>query len=334
MSAANIAKYMQRNGVVVAFVLLFAVNAIWQHEVFLQPENLKNLLNQNVAVGIIAVGMTIVIATGGIDLSVGSGMALAAGLGVWMLNKSMGGGEGAAAGYAVLTCLLTGGILGALNGFLVAYGKIAPFVATLVGLVGFRSLVLALAEGGEIRSSSATIYPGLGKDGIPLPFLQVGGGQPLVITWGIVLFFLAAGFASLLVNRSTFGRNVLAVGSNETAAFYAGVDTRKVKFWAYTLLGLYAGLAAMVWSTRMNSVASSSSGQYYELDAIAAVVIGGTTLRGGSGRIWATVLGVLLLGVITNMLVVAQVSVYWQGVVKGAIILAAVLLQRNSESES
>lgn len=324
-------EFLQRYDVLIIFALLFAANAIWQPGVFLQPENLRNLFNQNVAVGIVALGMTIVIVTGGIDLSVGSMMALSGGLSVLALNKVLGTGasETTASIVAILTCIAVGTVLGAVNGAMVAIGRVAPFVATLVGLVAYRSLCMALAEGSEIRSNSPEVFPGLGTNGIPLPFVHVSGGGALIFTWGMVLFVLVAIAASYLLNRMVFGRYATATGANEQASRYAGVNTRASKFWSYTVLGLFTGLAAITLATRMNSVASSTMGQYYELDAIAAVVIGGTSLRGGSGRIWGTVVGVLLLGVITNMLVTVGVSVYWQGVVKGGIILIAALMQRG-----
>lgn len=326
----RIAGGIQRYGVLVAFLLLFIVSALRQ-PVFLSPENLRNLVNQNVAVGIIALGMTFVILTGGIDLSVGSLMALAGAVALTVLNKHVAGGgtETMATVLAVLTCLGAGLALGMVNGFLVSVGRIAPFVATLVGLVAYRSLALALAEGGEIRSQSTTVFPELGSGGLRLPLVQLGEGRPLVLTWGILLFLLCTLLASFLLNFTRFGRYAIAVGANEKAARYSAVNTASTKFWAYALTGLLSGVAALTLTARMNSVATSSMGQYYELDAIAAVVIGGTSLRGGFGRIWGTLVGVLLLGIITNMLVVEGVSVYWQGVVKGIIILAAVLIQRS-----
>lgn len=330
----GVALFLTRYGVLVAFAALFLVNAIWQGEVFLKPENLRNLLNQNAAVGIIAVGMTFVILTGGIDLSVGSLMALAAALGLVALNRAIetGVSEGAAVWLAAATMLGSGLALGMVNGMFVAWGRVAPFIATLVGLVGFRSLVLALANGGEIRSSSMETLPSLGTGGLPTGLVSAGG-TPLVLTWGVVLFLVVTLVAEFVTRRTRFGRLVYAVGSNERAVRYSAVNASVVKFWVYALSGLLCGLAAFTLAARMNSVASGSMGAYYELDAIAAVVIGGTSLSGGVGRVWGTFLGVLLLGMITNMLVVANVPVYWQGVVKGAIILLAVLLQRSADEE-
>jgi ribose transport system permease protein len=315
----RIGAFIQRYDVLIIFGILFLGNAIWQPGVFLQPENLRNIVNQNAAVGIVALGMTLVIITGGIDLSVGSIIGLSGVLALLALNKSMGGGgtEGKASLIGLAVCIGSGAILGAVNGVIIAYGRVAPFIATLVGLVAFRSLSLALVEGGEVRSASDKVFPGLGEGGIPLPFIHISGGQQLILTWGMLLFIFLALVSGVILNYTVFGRYVRATGANELACRYSGVNTKRVKVWTYTLLGLFSGLAATTLITRMNSVASSSTGMYYELDAIAAVVIGGTSLRGGNGRIWGTVVGVLLLGVITNMLVTLGVSVYWQGVVKG-----------------
>jgi ribose transport system permease protein len=326
--------FLQRYGVLVAFVLLFAASAIWQPETFLKPENLRNLLSQNASIGIVAVGMTLVILAGGIDLSVGSMLALSAALGMEAMNRMIlhgGAPESTAVLVAVAVSIGSGALLGAFNGLMVVGGRVAPFVATLVGLVAYRSLTLALAQASEIRSESKEIFPSLGSGGIPMPFLEVGGGRSLVIYWSILLFLAVAFFGSFLLNMTRFGRYAIAVGANEKAAQYSAVPVNRTKFLTYLLTGLFTGMAGLVWSTRMNSVSSPMLGMYNELDAIAAVVIGGTSLRGGSGRIWGTVVGVLLLGVITNMLQVAGVSVYWQGVVKGAIILVAVLIQRGRE---
>lgn len=326
----RLAEWLPKYGVLVAFALLFGANAIWQPDIFLQPENLRNLINQNAAVGIVAVAMTLVIVTGGIDLSVGSLMALAGALTILALNKLLGStSEGWAIAGALAVGLGAGALLGALNGFFVSVGRVAPFVATLVGLVAYRSFTQALADGGEIRSMSGGAFAALGRDGLPLPFVSTASGGPLTLPYGALAFIAAALIAGFLLNWTRFGRHAIAAGANERAAAYSAVNVRSTQFWAYTLVGLFAGLAALTLTTRMNSVASGTMGLYLELDAIAAVVIGGTSLRGGYGRVWGTVVGVLLLGVITNMLVVAGVSVYWQGVVKGAIILAAVLIQRG-----
>ncbi len=326
------ATILQDWGVLFAFVLLFIFNIFWQPDIFLQPENFRNLFLQNVSVGILAIGMTLVIIAGGIDLSVGSMTALAGALGVLGLNAMIKGGqpEGMAIAIAILIAVSSGFCLGAINGLWVTLGRMAPFIATLGGLVAYRSLAMATADGGEIRSASAQLYQGvIGRGGIPLPFLQDGAGRPLVITWSILLFIVVALVFGFILNKTKFGRYAVAVGSNPRAAFYSGVSINKIKFWTYGLMGVCAGLAGIVDTARVNSVSTNMLGSYYELDAIAAVVIGGTALSGGKGRIWGTFVGVLLLGLISNMLVASQVSTHWQGFVKGLIILFAVLIQRG-----
>ncbi|HEY0865963.1 MAG TPA: ABC transporter permease [Fimbriimonas sp.] len=322
-------RFLQTYGVLVAFALLFIAVAARQPEHFLSPENLRNIANQNAEVGILAVGMTLVIIGGGIDLSVGSMMALVAAFGVLTLNKLFPNGEGQAVATSVAVCLGAGTLLGALNGLVIVAGRVAPFIATLVGLVAFRSVTTALADGGELRSMSSTLFPSLANGGIALPFLLDSAGRPIVVTWNILMFVLMALLCGFLLNWTRFGRHLVAVGSNERAAVYSAVPVARVKVAMYTLMGFLVGVAALGQAARMNSVSSSQLGLYKELDAIAAVVIGGTSMSGGKGRIWTTVVGVLLLGIITNMLTLENVSNYWQGFVKGVIILLAVLVQRG-----
>lgn len=323
--------FLQRYGILVAFLVLFLIAGLYKPDIFLKPENIRNLLNQNAEVGIIAIGMTLVIVTAGIDLTVGSLFALCAVVGLNVLNRVMAAqqSEMTAVWVACFTCVGMGVILGMWNGLLVAFGRITPFVATLVGLVGFRSICLATAEGGEVRSSSMNLFPNLGSGGIPIPFLTVGNNQPLKLTWGILAFVACALIAGWVLNNTRLGRYAIAIGANERAARYSGIPVNAVKFWIYTLMGAFCGIAAILSSAKLNSVSSGSSGTFYELDAIAAVVVGGSALNGGQARIWGTVVGVLFLGLITNLLIIAGVSEYYKGLVKAIIILVAVLLQRT-----
>ncbi len=323
------AGFFERYGSLLALILLFSIGAVWQRDFFLSPENLRNLLNQNAYIGIMAIGMTLVITVGAIDLSVGSLMALAAAVGLTVVNRQMGSGAGETQAVAVgaLTALGLGTLLGVINGLLVTVGRIAPFIATLGGLVGYRSLTLVSAEGGEIRSASNTILPRVAKGGLPFPSLP--DGSPL-FTWATVLFLLTAFAVAFLLNRTRLGRHVVAVGANERAARYSAIATSRVKLASFAILGFLCGVAAFLQLARMNSVSTSGLGQLNELDAIAAVVIGGTSLAGGKGRVWGTVNGVLILGIINTLLVASGVSNYWQGLVKGVIILLAVLIQRGS----
>lgn len=347
-------RFLERWGVVVAFALLFGVS-VWQQGFdFLNADNIRSLLNSNAAVGILAVGMTLVIISAGIDLSVGSMVVLSAAIGLTAVNWAIGAerSEGAAVWIGVGTTLLVGLAAGSLNGLLVVVGRIAPFIATLGGLAAYRSMALAIAEAGEIRSQSATLFRKLGRDGIPLAYevpAAIGpdgaalgeatyrgvlnaAGRPLTLPYSVVLFFAIAVVAQWFLSRSRFGRHLVAVGANETAATYAGISVAWVRFRVYAIMGLLAGVAGLLQASRMNSVSTSGLGVAAELDAIAAVVIGGTSLRGGFGRVWGTVIGVLILGMITNMLTISGVSPYWQGAVKGGVIVLAVLVQRGARA--
>ena len=343
--ARGFQRALERWGVLVAFAILFVGSAVTQGGDFLNLDNFRTLLNSNSAVGILAVGMTLVIISGGIDLSVGSMVVLSAALGVTAMNTLAEGGtaETQTVVAGALVTLLAGLVAGAVNGSLVVLGRLAPFIATLGGLAAYRSMALAIAEAGEIRSSSSTVFSTLGRGGIPLAVestndagetiylgLQNAAGRPLTVTYAILAFLAIACVAQWFLSQSRFGRHLVAVGANETAARYAGIAVGWVRFRAYAIMGLLAGVAGLLQSSRMNSVSTSGLGVGAELDAIAAVVIGGTSLRGGFGRVWGTVIGVLILGMITNILTISGVSPYWQGAVKGGVIVLAVLVQRGS----
>lgn len=372
---------LQTLGPLLALLLLVIVTAVCEQvtrgeSVFLKPENLLNILRQWSFVGIVAVGMTLVIISGGIDLSVGSLVAMAGGVGIWLMNTAiqankiisdnaaalkehaenvaigltlplelpwsgtrvwiaerfagLGWAQSEAAGVtiAIVSTFLIATLAGWITGVLVAKGRLAPFIATLGGLAIYRSIALSLADGGEFRSASTKLFKAVGTGGINLPFGELRPGVPLQLPWPAILFIAFAILAGYLLNKTRYGRYVYAIGSNERAAVYSAIHVDRVKILTYTILGAACGLAAVLLGSRMNSVASSSTGSLYELDAIAAVVIGGTRLNGGSGSIRGTVIGVLILGVISNMLGILDVSPYLQGAVKGSIILAAVLLQQ------
>ncbi|MFA7236752.1 MAG: ABC transporter permease [Phycisphaeraceae bacterium] len=329
--------------VLVAFTIVYEL-AVKGRSDFISPENLLNIMRQWSFVGIIAVGMTFVIILGGIDLSVGSLVAMIGGLGILTLNAAMkisgesSGGECLAVVIAFIVMLLIGTGAGLVNGILVTRGRIAPFIATLGGLAAFRSIALALADGGEYRSQSAAWFSELGTGGIPIPFTNVaptssGKIIPLLFPWPVLIFLFIAVIGWLLLNRTRYGRYVIAIGCNERAARYSAIHVERIKRLTYMLAGFCTGVAGALLAGRMNSVSSSTTGMLYELDVIAAVVIGGTRMRGGAGSVVGTLVGVLILGVIGNMLNLLQVSTYWQGLVKGLIIIAAVLLQRAERTE-
>jgi len=295
---------------------------------FLQPQNLVNILDQRADIGIIAVGMTLVIISGGIDLSVGSLFALSGSIGVLAMNFFYPRGDaGKAVCIGIVAALLCGLIGGLLNGLVIAKGKVAPFVATLGFMAAFRSLALVLGDAGTINAENIAPFQMLGSGGIPTWMHDVTG-HTLAIPYMVVVFIIVASLGQILLSTTRYGRYTVAVGCNEKAAVYSAVAVDRIKIIAYCLIGLCVGLSAILLAANNQSISTSQGGLLYELDAIAAVVIGGTRLSGGYGAVWRTVIGVLLLGVIRNMLNLLNVPANLHGLVEGMIIIAAVLLQR------
>lgn len=306
---------LEKYGPLLALVVLFAVSAVTS-EHFLRPQNLLNILRQVSYTGIIGLGMTFVIIAGGIDLSVGSLTALAGGLAILALNRC-GGGWGAVS-VAVLAALAAGMAGGAVNGLLVTWGRVTPFIATLGTMAIFRSLTLYIQSAGEYQSTSE-LYASVGMGvwlGIPVP------------AW--VLLILSGVFAVVLT-RTPFGRYVCAVGANERVARYSAIPVAGVRFATYVMTGLTVGMTALLLSSRLNSISSSNAGINYELDAIAVTIIGGTSLAGGRGSVFGTLVGAVMLGIVNNMLNMWEISPYLQGAVKGAVIIGAVLIQRKRD---
>jgi ribose transport system permease protein len=323
--------FFQEYGVLLAFGVLLLINIVTRGQSFLLFENLRNIIGQSAVVGMIAIGMTFVIISAGIDLSVGSLAALCGALAVLVLNKFGPSGDTVAILLCLVAAILIGTAAGLLNGILIAYGRVAPFVVTLAGLAGFRSLAVVLGKGGEIRSTVPAI-DAIGFGGIPIPGARLTNGDPVKLYWSAVAFVLVALAAGFVLNRTRFGRYVVAVGANEKAARYSAINTSTVKLAVYALTGGLCGMAAFFNLARMNSVGTGTVGTFYELDAIAAVVIGGTSLNGGRGRIWGTVVGIILMTLISNMMTAYRVDTNWQGLVSGLVILVAVLLQRGSKN--
>jgi ribose transport system permease protein len=342
---------LERYGSLAALAVLIGLGVWMSPDAFGRPANFVNILRQSSFIGIIAIGMTFVIILGGIDLSVGSMVALLGGIGILAMNSVAGGGTGDGAGHPTLgivagaAVMLGGGaFLGFVTGVLIAKGRIAPFIATLGGMAAFRSLALAIRDGGEY-STTVPSFGVLGTGGLKAPFVRIAEGVPLTLHYPVLVFLLGAVAAHLLLKRTTFGLYVHAIGDNERAAAFGAVPIARVRVLTYTLMGVCSGLAALLISSRMNSVSSSQTGTLYELDAIAAVVVGGTRMTGGAGRVWGTVVGVLILGVVNNLLNMLSTTetlgrlglehlnmTHLQGLVKGAIIVAAVLVQRSGRS--
>jgi ribose/xylose/arabinose/galactoside ABC-type transport system permease subunit len=309
----NTGVFFSKYGIYFAFVLLAGTLAVWKPS-FRKLENIENIFQQISVNGILAVGMTLVIITAGIDLSVGSVLALSA-----VVATSFAKGNDAGLGNHPLIMPLAMGVLtglacGVVNGALIAKRRLAPFIVTLGMMTVARGLALVYAQGRpEIDLSNA--YDAIG-DGLAGPA-------------GLVLAAVVAGIFILHFTR--FGRYVYAVGGNELAAKVSGVNTDRVLIGVYAIAGALAGVAGIVESSRVMS-GSPSAGEGYELNAIAAVVIGGTSLSGGIGTMAGTIVGVLIIGVMNNGLDLLHVSSYWQQVVKGAIIVCAVLLDRKSSN--
>ncbi len=282
---------------------------------FLKVRNILNIFWQTSYVGIIAIGATFVMIAGGIDLSVGSMVALLGAFAIEVVNKL--GDNFLSVLVAILATYGLSVLLGLATGITVTKGKVPAFVVTLGGMAIYRSLVLNFANGGVYMSMSQK-YSSIGMSfvlGIPFPML---------------IFILYATIAHIILSGTKLGRYVFAVGANETSAYYSAIKVDWVRIWTYVISGVSVTTSAILLSSMMGSVSSSSTGNGFELDAIAAAVIGGTSLNGGKGSIIGTFFGALILGVINNMLVMLNVAVYLQGTVKGLIIIGAVFLQNLS----
>ncbi|MHA6298211.1 ABC transporter permease [Devosia sp. CAU 1758] len=306
-------------GPLVALALLVLLG-IALNEHFLSYNNITNVLARSSFIGIIAIGATFVITAGGLDLSVGSMAAVIAGVMIMVMNwliPSFGIGwsvilAGMAAG------ILLGGVAGVGNGLMITRGRIEAFIVTLGTMGIFRSLVTFLADGGtlSLNFQVADVYRPVYYNGL------------LGIPYPILVFALVAIGGEIVMRRTAFGRHCAAIGSNEQVARYSSINVENVRLITYILQGVLVGVAVLLYVPRLGS-ASSTTGVLWELEAIAAVIIGGTTLKGGYGRVWGTVVGVIILGLIGNILNLQSIiSPYLNGAFQGVIIILAVLLQR------
>lgn len=293
-----------------ALILLIIVAGILNPR-FLTFRNLANIARQVSVIGIVSIGMTVVIISGGIDLSVGSVLALSGVAGMSMLNAS------GSILVSLATTVAAGVLMGAINGTLITRGRLAPFIATLGMMAAARSLALFFVRGGNVVGE---------VDG----YAAISRGMLLGFRYPVYVFLIVAIVVGVLMSRTRFGRYVYATGSNEKATMLSAVNTNRVKLGVYALCGATVAVAAIMESATLESISSANSGHMYELDAIAAVIIGGTRLEGGRGHIIGTVIGVLILGVLNNVLNLMDVSPFLQGFVKGLIIIVAVLVQRKS----
>lgn len=302
-------KLLIRYNTIVIFIVLVIFSALIS-DVFFTSINLSNLLKQVSGVGIISIGMLLVILTGGIDLSVGSLVALLAVVFAIMVNSVV-------LPAAILITIVIGFILGSGSGYLVAYQKMAPFIATLALMTIARGLGFIYSKGSPVtfKTSGGELMTKFGNESfLGIPYIAI-------------IFILIVIITQIMLRYNVFGRIIIAIGSNEEATHLSGIKVKKYKFLVYAISGALAGIAAIVVASRTN-LGSPNMGMAWELDAIAAVVIGGASLNGGKGSAVNTLMGVLILGLIGNILNLLNVPSYPQQVVKGAIIIFAVLLQR------
>lgn len=313
MSKINYKELLPKLGPLFGLLLLIVVLTLLNPN-FLTVSNLLNVLRQVSISGLIAFGMTFVILTGGIDLSVGSTLALTGAVAASLIAS------GTDPIIAMGVALVLGLILGAINGIIITKGRVAPFIATLATMTVYRGLTLVYTEGKPVS--------GLGDS---VAFQMFGKGYFLGIPVPVITTILAFIVLYLILHKTNFGRRVYAVGGNEEASKLSGINTDRVKIWVYAITGLLASVSALILTSRLNS-AQPTAGESYELDAIAAVVLGGTSLTGGRGWIFGTLVGVLIIGVLNNGMNLIGVSSFFQQVVKGVVILLAVMLDRKKQA--
>jgi ribose transport system permease protein len=285
---------------------------------FLRMDNLLNILRNTSTVGAIALGMTFVIIAGGIDLS--SGPVLATAGAVLILLQRMVNPDGTPAvplALAIFACLAVATSFGFLNGIIITKAKLPPFIVTLAVGIMARSLVMYFMRGATVMGNNIPQFTSIGNGSVfsvPIPFL-------LVVAVAIVFH--------IILTRTKFGTYVFAVGGNENAARYSGIKVDRIRIATYMIVGLCTGMAATIEMSRMAAVAAATSGSQYEFEAITAVIVGGTSLSGGKGRLVGSIVGFIILGIVNNMMIMLNISPYLSGAVKGAVILFAVLMQRR-----
>ncbi|MBD9387298.1 MULTISPECIES: ABC transporter permease [unclassified Agrobacterium] len=303
----------------VALALLLVLGTIANPN-FIGIDNLLNVITRSAFIAIIALGATYVISAGGLDLSVGSMVAFVASLMILFINSGTIADPTWMLLTAMLLALVIGAMCGLANGLITTIGRIEPFIATLGTMGIYRGLTTWLSQGGaitlrnsEIQAMYRPVYFGT-VFGVPVPVLVI---------------FITAAIAAFVLYRTRYGRHVIAVGSSEDVARYSGISVNRVRTIAYVVQGLCVAVAVLLYVPRLGST-SATTGMLWELQAITAVVVGGTALRGGVGRIWGTVCGAFILEIVGNIMLLSNfVSEYLIGAIQGAIIIIAMLVQRS-----
>ena len=312
----DIKKFYSEYTFVFSFLVLIVIATAINHS-FLSWTNLSTLLLQSSIKGIIALGMTLVIISGQIDLSVGSQSALIAGLGVVVLNKTE------SAFIMLAFCMIFGAFLGTINGVITTKGKIAPFIVTLATMSAYRSIIVQLGQGGPFNINMSIL----------MSFRKIASGKTLGVPNLAIIFILVTICMVILTKHTKFGRYVYAIGSNEHATFLTGVNVIRVKTLCFTLVGFLTGISSFLLASRLTSITAANVGMSFELDAIAAVAIGGTSMSGGRGKIIGTFLGAIMLQMIEGILIAARIPPFLSGLVKGVIIILAVIFQSRKNTD-
>jgi ribose transport system permease protein len=307
---------MSNNKSLIGLLILMALVSLASPN-FLSVDNLLNILRQTSINAIIAMGMTFVILTAGIDLSVGSILALAGAICATMIAADM------PLIFALVTTVMIGAALGASGGVVISFFGVQPFIATLVGMTIIRGLTLVYSDGRPISTGDLDVAEA---------FFQWGGGYILGIPVPVIIAFVVFTLCWFVLNHTKMGRYVYAIGGNEQVARLAGINVSRIKVGVYAISGALAAIAGIILTARLES-AQPTAGLSYELDAIAAVVLGGTSLMGGRGRISGTLIGALIIGVLNNALNLMDVSSYYQMIAKGAVILLAVAVDSRGKSQ-
>ena len=317
----SLGHFLSEYAAYIALIVLAVVLCAVSPE-FRTASNFLNLMRQATFNGLIAFGMTCVILSDGIDLSVGSTFALSAIICAEMLVN------GISAPLAIVTGLVVGTVLGAVSGIMITKGRLQPFIATLITMTAYRGFAMIITDGkpisklkGSIESEfGAKLFETLGKGSIPL--------GPLDFPVPVIIMLVSLAIFWFILHKTTFGRKIYATGSNIKCANLVGVDTTKTKIIVYAISGFMAALAGLIMISRVDS-AQSILGEGYELDAIAAVALGGTSMSGGRGKIMGTFAGVLIIAVLNNGMNIMGINTYYQSVVKALVILIAVLADRK-----
>lgn len=308
---------LQRNKPFIVLAVIVIIMA-FASPVFLTIGNLRTVLLQTSINAVLAVGISFTILIGGIDLSIGSILAFTSAVGASLLIN------GWSLVPSILLILLIGTVLGFFNGVLVSFGKLQPFIATLATMSLWRGFTLVITQARPISVRGAPAFQA---------FRFIGSGSFLGLPIPVWIMFAVFILAYIILRHRSIGRYIYAVGSNEEASLYSGINTHKVKLFSFAASGLLAALAGVLVTSRLSS-ATPTAGESYEMDAIAAAVLGGVSMAGGIGNVRGIAVGALIIGIVSNALNLLNVGSYYQGVAKGIVILIAVLLDRGDSGKS